>query len=90
MTTPLEKIIAILLPGTKLRETTEERFEAIWAQLKLLGWKAKKSAKHNWVRPYSPQPYPTRAPPPPPDPPPHRLPFLQAQLEGWSHPFPML
>ena len=51
MTTPLEKIIAILLPGTKLRETTEERFEAIWAQLKLLGWKAKKSAKYNWPPP---------------------------------------
>ena len=51
MTTHLENIIAILLPGTKLRETTEERFEAIWSQLKLLGWKAKKSAKYNWVQP---------------------------------------
>ncbi len=47
MTTPLEKIIAILLPGTKKRETSEKRFEAIWSQLKLLGWKATKCAKKN-------------------------------------------
>ena len=51
MDTPLDEMIAILLRVSNGRETTEERFEAIWGQLKLLGWKAKKSARFNWVRP---------------------------------------
>ena len=88
MTTPLEKIIAILLPGTKKRETTEERFEAIWSQLKLLGWKAKKSAKHNWVQPYSPQPYPPRAPPSHPALPPTAYPFSKRNLKDGPTHFP--
>jgi len=37
------------MPGSKKRDTTEERFEAIWGELKLLGWKAKKSARYEWV-----------------------------------------
>jgi hypothetical protein len=45
----LENIIAILLPGRKNRETTQERFEAIWGELKKLGWKSKKSARYDWV-----------------------------------------
>jgi hypothetical protein len=49
MTTPLENIIATPLPGTKKRETTQERFEAIWGELKSLGWKSKKSARYDWV-----------------------------------------
>jgi hypothetical protein len=49
MTTPLDNIISILLPGSKQRDTTEERFQAIWGELKLLGWKAMKSARYEWV-----------------------------------------
>ncbi len=49
MTIPLENIIAILLPGTKKRETTQERFEAIWGELTSLEWKSKKSARYDWV-----------------------------------------
>ena len=49
MTTPLENIIAILMLGVKNRETTQARFEAIWGELKKLGWKTKKSARYDWV-----------------------------------------
>ena len=49
MTTPLQNIVSILRPGSKKRDTTEERFEAIWGELKLLGWKAKKSVRYEWV-----------------------------------------
>ncbi len=49
MTTPLQNIVSILMPGSKKRDTTEERFEAIRGKLKLLGWKAKKSARYEWL-----------------------------------------
>ena len=50
MATPLEKIKEILGPGCK-KDTTEGRFNMIFTQLKLLGWKAKRSARHGWVCP---------------------------------------
>ena len=51
MTTPMDNILAILAPGL-LKETTEERFNMILAQLKVLGWKSKKSARYDWVSLY--------------------------------------
>ena len=44
----MDNILAILAPGL-LKETTEERFNMILAQLKVLGWKSKKSARYDWV-----------------------------------------
>jgi hypothetical protein len=44
----MENILTILAPGV-LKETTEERFNMIFAQLKVLGWKSKKSARYDWV-----------------------------------------
>ena len=42
MTTLMENILTILGPGC-MKETTEERFNMIFAQLtKVLGWKSKK------------------------------------------------
>ncbi len=52
MTMPMENILTILEPGL-LKETTEERFNMIFAQLKVLGWKSKKSARYDWVSFYS-------------------------------------
>ena len=48
---PMDNILAILAPGL-LKETTEERFNMILAQLKVLGWKSKKSARYDWVSLY--------------------------------------
>jgi hypothetical protein len=50
MATPMETIIEILGPGCK-KDTTEGRFKMIFAQLKILGWKAKRSGRHDWVCP---------------------------------------
>ena len=47
----MDNILAILAPGL-LKETTEERFNMILAQLKVLGWKSKKSARYDWVSLY--------------------------------------
>ena len=48
MTTPMENILTLLGPGC-MKETTEDRFNTIFAQLKVLGWKSKKSARYDWV-----------------------------------------
>ena len=47
----MDNILAILAPGL-LKETTEERFNMILAQLKVLGWKSKKSARYDWMSLY--------------------------------------
>ncbi len=44
----MDNIITILGPGC-MKETTEERFNMIFAQLKVLEWKSKKSARYDWV-----------------------------------------
>ena len=44
----MENILTLLGPGC-MKETTEERFNMIFAQLKVLGWKSKKSARYDWV-----------------------------------------
>ena len=52
MTTPMENILTLLGPGC-MKETTEDRFNTIFAQLKVLWWKSKKSARYDWVSFYS-------------------------------------
>ncbi len=53
MMTPMENVLTILGPEC-MKETTEERFNVIFAQLKVLGWKSKKNARYyDWVSFYS-------------------------------------